>query len=149
MFYAGWLCFPILDTWPYVGDIVLGPITNFFLVTRTIFSQCDPYVSPYVLVGPTTVGTLVGEAGLWPSFCQALSCAVATSLLVDGAKTQHDWLHSVWFLGLVLPLWCVGWVLVWLSAGPGRSQGLYWPTGGHAQVLGHLTVGLGGAWDWS
>ena len=46
-------------------------------------------VGPSVMVGLTTVGTLVGGAG-----CVALPHEVAACSLVGGAGSQDGWLHG-------------------------------------------------------
>ena len=66
MYLVGWLHFPLLKKYPYVGDIVWSP---FLLVIRTMCSGsilCVGYVCPSVVVGPTTVGMLIASAGPWP-----------------------------------------------------------------------------------
>lgn len=53
--------------------------TSYWTKQHTSFSSPELYSldwplcgHPYILAKPTTVGTLVGEAGLWPSFLSDL-----------------------------------------------------------------------------
>jgi len=60
-----WLCFPILEKWPCVGDILRGPY-HAPSVHQSVCSRGAPYVGSLhhsAVAGPITMGVLVGEAG--------------------------------------------------------------------------------------
>ena len=54
MYLVCWLCFLTLEKYPFVGDILCVPATNFSLVTRAVCSRgasCVGFLSPSVVVG--------------------------------------------------------------------------------------------------
>ena len=119
------------------------------------------WVGPSVVVGPTTVGVLVGGAGSWAVGCRpclmwrlppaggwgwvlawlAAGPGAGAKLLVGRARSQGSWLQVVVVSRTVLTCGWVGLV-------PGGSWGWCQPNGGQGQVLGHLVGMPGSPYGW-
>ena len=66
----------------------MGPSSTLSSGHRDVCSRGTPFVvcvGPSFVVGPTTVGALVGGLAPGPVGCQALPCVEAAGLLVGGA----------------------------------------------------------------
>lgn len=64
---VGWLHLPVLENWPFVGDILRVPEVPSPLVSRLYAVGVPPTwaVWPFCCSGMTTVGGLVGMAASW------------------------------------------------------------------------------------
>ena len=117
-----------MEMWPYVGEVLWGPEACSPVITRAICSGGALYVScmhTSVVVGPTTVGALVGGAG-----------------------PQPGWLRGCALCGGCRPTGGQGSLPAWLAAQPqfqGGAQDCSWPAGGQCGVLSYL-CGPGRAW---
>lgn len=66
--YIGWLCFQVLEKWPYIGDVLWSLTAASPLVPRSICLTDVTYMAcmcPSVVAGPPTLCVLVGGAGPW------------------------------------------------------------------------------------
>ena len=125
MYLVGRLCFPTLEKWSFVGDVLCNPVVYSPLVTSTVRSRDAPYVccmSPLVVVG---CGLIDVASPVW---------LVARPCLVWRWPATSDWgwdtrwwlvveLHGV--LVLVLAHW-------WAGLGLRGSWGWCQPAGGCA-----------------
>ena len=104
------IVFPIMDKWPYEGDILWSPAAPFPLVTRAIWPRGAPYVNclgPSVMIKSVTMGALVGEAGLWLSQLSDLALCGRCQLLVGRGGSWHSCQWGPGALGLLLTHWSV------------------------------------------
>ena len=113
---------------PDLGEMALcrrrhmGPNSTFPLVTRAICIMDVPYVgcmSPSLVEGPTTVGTLVCGASFWPSWL--LRPASCSGCWPTGRWNQvlawlAAWLMGPW--GWCQPTGGLGWVPGWFALSP-------------------------------
>ena len=93
MYSVGQLHFPILETWPYVGDVLWGPAAYYPLVTRAIYSwgaHCVGCVGHSFVAGPSTVDMLVGRAGSQPGRASWGGCKPTGG----GAGSWCNWLQG-------------------------------------------------------
>ena len=64
MYVVGWLYFPTLEKWPFVGYVLCVPAAHAPLVTQAICSRGSPYdghVGPSVVAG--YMGGMLGLVG--------------------------------------------------------------------------------------
>ena len=91
MYLVGWLGFPTLEKWPFVGDALYVPAAYSPLVTRAICSRVPFYLGcmdPSVVVG----WPLVGVAGPWSALLLGPALCRGCQPLVGRTRSQGCWL---------------------------------------------------------
>ena len=66
MLSVGWLGFPILERWHYVGDVLEGAAAH-SLWSSELYTPFVGYICLTVMAGLSAVGMLVGRAWPWSS----------------------------------------------------------------------------------
>lgn len=118
--------------WPYVGGILWDPAVCPPLVIRAGCCRGGPYVGyvyPSIMARSTTLGALVGYAGLQLFGRETMRHMVAMDLLEHGVGLLCGWLHGLkWYKAGVMTCWWAEQAQIQLSAslsvGLGAGAGL-------------------------